>query len=257
MRFGRDPGGVAGDPAQPLRRGHLGIGLLRPIRGVPGVEELEHAAAEIGRSYTPWTASAGEASADAAHSLLLEKEGREDGQVPPDLTAAAFFDVDNTMVQGASIVHFARGLAARKYFTYGDIMDFAWTQAKFRITGKENARDVERCQWIVADTDTQQEQQQHQCESGECHRDHAGTHHPRRRTDADDEVSAFESRCGRGLGLGLGRHTFVSFCRRTMAIRNGAPTIARTTPTWTSPGRAMTRPMTSQTSMSVAPMSAE
>ena len=45
-------------------------------------------------------------------------------------------------MQGASVFHFVRGLAARKYFTYGDIMDFAWTQAKFRITGKENARDV-------------------------------------------------------------------------------------------------------------------
>ncbi len=62
--------------------------------------------------------------------------------VAPDLTAAAFFDVDNTLVQGASIVHFARGLAARKYFSYSDIMQFAWSQAKFRITGKENADDV-------------------------------------------------------------------------------------------------------------------
>ncbi|TWS20952.1 HAD-IB family hydrolase [Tsukamurella asaccharolytica] len=86
--------------------------------------------------------AAGEASADAAHSLLLEKEGREDGQVPPDLTAAAFFDVDNTMVQGASIVHFARGLAARKYFSYSDLASAVWAQAKFRFTGKENSDDV-------------------------------------------------------------------------------------------------------------------
>lgn len=86
--------------------------------------------------------AAGEASADAAHSLLLEKEGREDGQVPPDLTAAAFFDVDNTMVQGASIVHFARGLAARNYFSYSDLASAIWAQAKFRLTGKENSEDV-------------------------------------------------------------------------------------------------------------------
>ncbi len=86
--------------------------------------------------------AAGEASADAAHSLLLEKEGREDGQVPPDLTAAAFFDVDNTMVQGASIVHFARGLAARNYFSYSDLASAVWAQAKFRLTGKENSEDV-------------------------------------------------------------------------------------------------------------------
>ena len=37
--------------------------------------------------------------------------------VAPDRTAAAFFDVDNTMMMGASIFQFARGLAARKFFT--------------------------------------------------------------------------------------------------------------------------------------------
>ena len=48
---------------------------------------------------------------------------------PADPTAAAFFDVDNTMMQGASIYCFARGLAARKYFTTGDLARFAWQQA--------------------------------------------------------------------------------------------------------------------------------
>ena len=41
--------------------------------------------------------------------------------VPPDPTAAAFFDVDNTMMQGASIFHFARGLAARGFFHSRDL----------------------------------------------------------------------------------------------------------------------------------------
>src|SRR6185312_7569476 len=61
---------------------------------------------------------------------------------PPDLTAAAFFDVDNTLVQGSSLVHFARGLAARDYFTYGDLLRFGYAQAKFQLTGKENSDDV-------------------------------------------------------------------------------------------------------------------
>ncbi|GAA1479631.1 hypothetical protein GCM10009624_00710 [Gordonia sinesedis] len=88
-------------------------------------------------------ALAGEASAKAAvDSLRSRPPTDETPEVPRDLTAAAFFDVDNTLVQGASIVHFARGLAARKYFSYSDVLDFAWTQAKFRITGKENANDV-------------------------------------------------------------------------------------------------------------------
>ena len=59
-----------------------------------------------------------------------------------DLTAAAFFDVDNTMMVGASIFHFARGLAARKYFSTRDVARFVWQQAKFRIAGNESADDM-------------------------------------------------------------------------------------------------------------------
>jgi len=58
--------------------------------------------------------------------------------VPADLTAAAFFDVDNTMMMGASIFHFARGLAARKFFTNSDLARFALQQVKFRVAGKES-----------------------------------------------------------------------------------------------------------------------
>ena len=61
---------------------------------------------------------------------------------PADLTAAAFFDVDNTLVQGSSLVHFGRGLAARKYFRYADMLRFLYAQAKFQLTGRENSADV-------------------------------------------------------------------------------------------------------------------
>ncbi|GAC79163.1 HAD-superfamily subfamily IB hydrolase, TIGR01490 [Gordonia malaquae] len=84
---------------------------------------------------------AGEASARAAIESLGNRIPVDETQ-SRDLTAAAFFDVDNTLVHGASIVLFARGLASRKYFSYGDIANFAWQQAKFRVTGKENAEDV-------------------------------------------------------------------------------------------------------------------
>jgi HAD superfamily hydrolase (TIGR01490 family) len=60
----------------------------------------------------------------------------------PDPTAAAFFDVDNTMMMGASLFWFARGLAARKYFTTRDLAQFAWQQAKFRLAGNESADDM-------------------------------------------------------------------------------------------------------------------
>ncbi|TBV74825.1 HAD-IB family hydrolase, partial [Lysinibacillus sp. OL1] len=46
------------------------------------------------------------------------------------------------MVQGASIIHFARGLAARKYLKTSDLVDFAWKQIKFRVTGRESSDDV-------------------------------------------------------------------------------------------------------------------
>ncbi|AOW94917.1 hydrolase [Rhodococcus sp. WMMA185] len=87
---------------------------------------------------------AGEASADAAlaHVSSGTDTEVEEPDIPLDLTAAAFFDVDNTMVQGASIIHFARGLVARNYLKTSDLMDFAWKQVKFRVTGKENSEDV-------------------------------------------------------------------------------------------------------------------
>ena len=56
--------------------------------------------------------------------------------MPANPYAAAFFDVDNTMVIGASIYHFAKGLAARKYFSTADLRRFLWQQLKFRAGGE-------------------------------------------------------------------------------------------------------------------------
>ncbi len=61
---------------------------------------------------------------------------------PIDPTAAAFFDVDNTLMQGASIFHLARGLYRRRFFTTGEIASAAWKQAKFRIVGAEDPDHV-------------------------------------------------------------------------------------------------------------------
>ncbi|WP_255780909.1 HAD-IB family hydrolase [Dactylosporangium sp. AC04546] len=63
-------------------------------------------------------------------------------EVPADPGAAAFFDVDNTMMQGASIYYFARGLAKRKYFTSTDLLRFAYQQARFRLLASEHAGTV-------------------------------------------------------------------------------------------------------------------
>ena len=63
--------------------------------------------------------------------------------VVPDPAAAAFFDVDNTLMRGASIYHFARGLAARKMFGPKDLVRLTWGQLAFRLRGAENADHID------------------------------------------------------------------------------------------------------------------
>jgi len=64
----------------------------------------------------------------------------------PDPTAAAFFDVDNTIVRGASAFQLARGLYARDFITNRDIARFAMMQIKFVILGSENLDDMNSAQ---------------------------------------------------------------------------------------------------------------
>jgi HAD superfamily hydrolase (TIGR01490 family) len=78
---------------------------------------------------------AGEASAAAADVSPV-------AHVAPDLTGAAFFDVDNTVMRGASIFHLARGLARRKFFSAREVGDFALKQAKFVVNGAEDLEDM-------------------------------------------------------------------------------------------------------------------
>lgn len=63
-------------------------------------------------------------------------------ETPPDPVRAAFFDVDNTIIQGASIFHLARGLHRRQFFSTRDILGAAWKQAYFRIVGVEDPEHV-------------------------------------------------------------------------------------------------------------------
>lgn len=78
---------------------------------------------------------AGEAAAAAA-------EVETALNIPSDLTGAAFFDVDNTVMQGASIFHFARGLHRRKFFSTREILGAAWKQTYFRLVGVEDPEHV-------------------------------------------------------------------------------------------------------------------
>ena len=65
-----------------------------------------------------------------------------DPDVPQQEGVAAFFDVDNTLIQGASLIMFAIGLAKRHYFSTRDLLPFVWKQLKFRIRGSESKADM-------------------------------------------------------------------------------------------------------------------
>jgi HAD superfamily hydrolase (TIGR01490 family) len=85
--------------------------------------------ADLAREYRV----AGEAAAAVAE---VKPEAAADRQ------AAAFFDIDNTVMRGASMFHIARGLARRQLFRAGEVADFAWKQTKFVLSGSENLDDM-------------------------------------------------------------------------------------------------------------------
>jgi HAD superfamily hydrolase (TIGR01490 family) len=87
------------------------------------------------RPFTERSRLAGEASAEAARRTVAEPEF----PAPGDPKAAAFFDLDNTVMQGAAIYHLCRGLYKRKFFRKRELAKFAWQQAYFRLAGAEHA----------------------------------------------------------------------------------------------------------------------
>jgi HAD superfamily hydrolase (TIGR01490 family) len=78
----------------------------------------------------------------AGEAFPAAREVESSLEPPADPTAAAFFDVDNTIIQGASIFHLARGLHRREFFTTRDILGAAWKQAYFRVVGVEDPEHV-------------------------------------------------------------------------------------------------------------------
>ena len=93
---------------------------------------------------------AGSAAAEAAEAgvsgagagVTGEATGAADPAEPAveaEPHAAAFFDCDNTIVQGAAIFYLGRGLYKRKFFSHRELLRFAWQQAYFRLHGAEHA----------------------------------------------------------------------------------------------------------------------
>ncbi|GHD93871.1 hydrolase [Streptomyces naganishii JCM 4654] len=94
---------------------------------------------------------AGEASAEAARKSSQAEEAQaappaeREAEFPVhgDVQAAAFFDLDNTVMQGAALFHFGRGLYKRKFFDTRDLARFAWQQAWFRLAGVEDPEHMQ------------------------------------------------------------------------------------------------------------------
>ena len=76
---------------------------------------------------------AGQAAAEAAGPAP---------EAPADPQVAAFFDIDNTVIRGSSMFHFARGAAQRGLITPRDIAGFAAAQLRFALLGGEDLDDM-------------------------------------------------------------------------------------------------------------------
>lgn len=85
----------------------------------------------------------GAPGADQESTVAVPVIEPDDPQIRPDPRAAAFFDVDNTVVQGASLFHLAKGLYRRGFFPTRLIFKGLWLQAYFRMVGKEKPEHIE------------------------------------------------------------------------------------------------------------------
>ncbi|MDA2984331.1 MAG: HAD-IB family hydrolase [Actinomycetota bacterium] len=56
--------------------------------------------------------------------------------------SAAFFDLDNTLIDGSSIYYFIRGLSKSGEIKYRDIFRFAWDNYRFRKSREENTSNM-------------------------------------------------------------------------------------------------------------------
>ena len=75
--------------------------------------------------------------------LLAEAEPRPpEPVIREDATAAAFFDLDNTVIQGASMYHLAREFYRRGFFPTRVIVKGIWLQVYFRVVGRENPTHI-------------------------------------------------------------------------------------------------------------------
>lgn len=75
-------------------------------------------------------------------SLTLAERSPANAGLPGE---AAFFDVDNTLMRGASLFHVARKMWQKNAFTLRKVLGFAWKQGMFILRG-ESLKDIRSVQ---------------------------------------------------------------------------------------------------------------
>lgn len=121
--------------------------VLTRLRGM--VRAPWRGAGDAARAQARVAGEASAAAAEQAEAAVAAAEHEPAIATRPDRTAAAFFDVDNTIMQGASIFHFARGLYRRRLFRTRDIARFGWQQILFRVKGAESPEHMQQARASV------------------------------------------------------------------------------------------------------------
>lgn len=84
--------------------------------------------------------TAGEAAASAASATVgmsAQRVTDPDPDIPQHATAAAFFDVDNTLIQGNSLIALGYQLFKRGFLSLGEIFPYLVAQVRYRVFGAE------------------------------------------------------------------------------------------------------------------------
>ena len=109
-----------------------------PVDQVESLPGVDASAVEVDREHpltAPGPAAELEDVAPAATGA--------DALIRADPAAAAFFDLDNTVIQGASLFHLAKGLYRRDFFPTRVILKALWLQVYFRVVGREKPQHIE------------------------------------------------------------------------------------------------------------------
>lgn len=134
------------------------VGQLRLIRGVHldpghpfGLADGLHCRHRIGAQAAAWFGHHGYSRIAVrnriGHVHILPRKIAMVTTSPADLRpGAAFFDVDNTIVRGASLFHIGRGFRSRGYLRFRDLLGFVWKQIKYISSGQENLADISSVQ---------------------------------------------------------------------------------------------------------------